>query len=94
MKGHPCAWHPKNNRTIEENMIYGDLQTKNGWEERVCPDCGFPFWPWEFGEKVKNEREILNSAIELIKNIRHGNIYKDPVDAAANFLIEHGYEKL
>jgi hypothetical protein len=42
----------------------------------------------------KDALKKLESAIQLIKDIRHGNIYKDPQDACANFLIENGYEKL
>lgn len=40
------------------------------------------------------EDDILESAIQLIKDIRHGNVYNDIPSVCEKWLIEHGIGKL
>ena len=75
-------YHVKRHHSSVNAVHYWDSTRElyiNGWSS-ICDE-------WL-------DESIDESAIQLIKDIRHGNIYKDPVDACANFLSEHGFEKL
>lgn len=45
-----CSWHPKNERSLQQEWDYGDRQSRNGWDQVRCIHCDHYFWPWEFGE--------------------------------------------
>lgn len=53
---------------------------------------------WYSADKVEwldePEDDVLESAIQLIKDIRHGNVYNDIPSVCEKWLIENGYAKL